>query len=140
MLIWQAQSYAAQQIGPDVHMSHARLEQADRRMDRRGRGSRDRADVRRQRFDDPADTGRYAQVHTSKMLPMHNMMLSLLHRPSVHDSGSFQSCTYLQVFGATYFGTKDCQARGMASMQTQLQIIIACTIWVGNAPVGVSVA
>ncbi|KAL0038029.1 hypothetical protein WJX79_010159 [Trebouxia sp. C0005] len=55
------QSYAAQQRGPDVHMSDARLVQTDRRMDRRGRGSRDRADVRRQRFDDPVDNGRYAQ-------------------------------------------------------------------------------
>ena len=69
-LIWQLQSYAAQQRGQDVHMSDARLVQADRRMDRRGRGSRDRADVRRQRFDDPADNGRYAQVHTSDVLPM----------------------------------------------------------------------
>ena len=74
MLIWQSQSYAAQQRGPDVHMSDARLVQADRRTDRRGRGSRDRADVRRQRFDDPADIGRYAQVLTSSMLPMHSMM------------------------------------------------------------------
>ncbi len=73
-LIWQLQSYAAQQRGLDVHMSDARPVQADRRMDRRGRGSRDRADVRRQRFDDPVDNGRYAQVHTSNMLPMHNMM------------------------------------------------------------------
>ena len=47
-----------------MHMSDARLVQADRRADRRGRGSRDRADVRRQRFDDPADNGRYAQVHS----------------------------------------------------------------------------
>ena len=78
-LIWQLQSYAAQQRGPDVHMSDARLVQADRRADRRGRGSRDRADVRRQRFDDPADSGRYAQVHTSSMLPMHNIMCEVCY-------------------------------------------------------------
>jgi hypothetical protein len=52
-----------------VHMSDARSVQTDRRMDRRGRGSRDRADVRRQRLDDPADNGRYAQVLTFNMLP-----------------------------------------------------------------------
>ncbi len=55
-------------------MSDARPVQAGRRMDRRGRGSRDRADVRRQRSDDPADNGRYAQVHTSSMLSTHSIM------------------------------------------------------------------
>lgn len=60
------QGYAAQQRGADVHMSHAHPGQTDRRTDRRGRGSRDRGDARRQRIDDRAvaavDNGRYAQV------------------------------------------------------------------------------
>jgi len=64
-----------------VHMSDARPVQADRRMDRRGRGSRDRADVRRQRFDDrvaaPIDNGRYAQVPAFTMLPIHHGMKSV---------------------------------------------------------------
>lgn len=60
------QGYAAQQRGADVHMSDAHPGQTDRRTDRRGRGSRDRGDARRQRIDDravaPVDNGRYAQV------------------------------------------------------------------------------
>jgi hypothetical protein len=81
ILIWHLQGYTAQQRGPDVHMSDARPVQADRRMDRRGRGSRDRADVRRQRFDDrvaaPIDNGRYAQVPAFTMLPIHHGMKSV---------------------------------------------------------------
>ena len=60
------QGYAAQQRGADVHMSDAHPGQTDRRTDRRGRGSRDRGDARRQRIDDravaPIDNGRYVQV------------------------------------------------------------------------------
>ncbi len=49
-------------------------------------------------------------------------------------------CTYLNVFQATRFGAKNCQACWMASKQAQLQISIACAIQVVNAPVGVSIA
>lgn len=57
------QGYTGQQRGSDVHMSEARPAEADRRTDRRGRGSRERSDMRRQRIDDRAplavDTSRY---------------------------------------------------------------------------------
>ena len=93
-----------------MHMSDARLVQADRRADRRGRGSRDRADVRRQRFDDPADNGRYAQVHTSSMLPMHSIMCEVCYTDlptfAQTELGSFQSCTCLNMFEATHLAQR----------------------------------
>ena len=68
------QDYAAQQRGADVHMSDARPGQTDRRMDRHGRGSRERGNARRQRIDDravaPVDNGRYAQVGIGVVIPL----------------------------------------------------------------------
>ena len=81
------QGYTGQQRGSDVHMSEAHPAEADRRTDRRGRGSRERSDMRRQRIDDRAppavDTSRYPSARDHQVCGHTSLHMVYLNQLSI---------------------------------------------------------